>query len=98
MNKEQETIQNRLRTKIETLVSAHQQLLDENATLKEHSTGLKQQLQEKEEAYIELEQKYNQQQLAKAFVASSEEHAHDAKIRVNRIVREIDHCIALLNK
>jgi len=54
-------------------------------------------LKEKEQLLGEIEGKYNQQQLAKAVLASSGDN-HDAKIKVNRIVREIDQCIALLNR
>jgi hypothetical protein len=35
--------------------------------------------------------------LAKA-IALTDDTSHDAKIKVNRIVREIDKCIALLNR
>jgi len=45
----------------------------------------------------ELKLKYNNTELAKAITDSSGNN-HDAKIKVNRIVREIDKCIALLNK
>ncbi|MFP4555782.1 MAG: hypothetical protein ACLFNU_02820 [Bacteroidales bacterium] len=97
MKVEQKEIHVKLKEKVEELISAHQRLYEENKILVEQKASLENLLQKKEEAYIELERKYNQQQLAKAFVASNEE-AHDAKIRVNRIVREIDQCIALLNR
>lgn len=45
----------------------------------------------------DLEQKYNTLKLAK-MLSSDTEEGHDAKIKVNRIVREIDKCIALLNR
>jgi chromosome segregation ATPase len=45
----------------------------------------------------ELEQKNKKLQLADAFKASSED-THDAKLKIGRIVREIDKCMALLNK
>jgi hypothetical protein len=44
----------------------------------------------------ELKNKYDNTNLAKAFSESSGSN-HDAKIKVNRILREIDKCIALLN-
>ena len=97
MKVEQKEIHVKLKEKIEELISAHQRLHEENKILVEQKASLENLLQKKDEAFIELEKKYNQQQLAKAFVASNGE-AHDAKIRVNRIVREIDQCIALLNR
>ncbi len=97
MKVEQKEIHVKLKEKVEELISAHQRLHEENKILVEQKASLENLLQKKDEAFIELEKKYNQQQLAKAFVASNGE-AHDAKIRVNRIVREIDQCIALLNR
>ena len=35
--------------------------------------------------------------MAKTIAASSED-AHDAKIKINRLVREIDKCISLLDR
>jgi hypothetical protein len=45
----------------------------------------------------ELEEKNQQLTLAKSLLADGES-AQDARIKINRIVREIDKCIALLNK
>jgi len=45
----------------------------------------------------DTELKFDNLKLAKV-IASSDESTHDAKIKVNRIVREIDKCIALLNR
>jgi site-specific DNA-adenine methylase len=97
MTEEQKSIHVKLRSKIEELVSAYEKLKEENLKLATQKASLESVLYERELAFLELDKKYNQQQLAKAFVASSDD-AHDAKIKVNRIVREIDQCIALLNR
>jgi hypothetical protein len=97
MTQEQKSIHIRLKAKIEELVFAYEKLKEENLKLSSQKANLENVLQERELAYLELDRKYNQQQLAKAFAASSDD-SHDAKIKVNRIVREIDHCIALLNR
>ena len=44
-----------------------------------------------------MNNKYNKLKLAKRLLASSGD-SHDAKIKINRIVREIDKCVALLNR
>jgi hypothetical protein len=97
MNVEQHSIHSSLKIKIQELMSAYDKLKEENLKLGKQKANLEDILQEREIAYLELDKKYNQQQLVKAFAASSED-AHDAKIKVNRIVREIDQCIALLNR
>jgi phage shock protein A len=50
-----------------------------------------------EKKLTDTEEKYNNIKLAKTII-SVEDNAHDAKIKMNRIVREIDKCIALLNR
>lgn len=51
--------------------------------------------QEKEIDYIKT--KFNTLKIAKT-VLGTDNDVHETKLRVNRIVREIDKCIALLNK
>lgn len=97
MNQEQNLIHNKLKAKIEELISAYEKLKEENLKLSEQKATLETILNERELAYLDLDKKYNQQQLAKAFAASSED-THDAKMKINGIVREIDQCIALLNR
>lgn len=97
MNIEQNSIQTKLKAKVEELISAYEKLKEENLKLSEQKATLESILNERELAYLELDKKYNQQQLVKAFAASSED-AHDAKNKINGIVREIDQCIALLNR
>lgn len=97
MQVEQEYILKKFRTNIELLISAYEMLKKENESLLAKQENLENLLKEKEQLLGEIEGKYNQQQLAKAVLASSGDN-HDAKIKVNRIVREIDQCIALLNR
>ena len=97
MQVEQEYILKKFRTNIELLISAYETLKKENESLLAKQENLENLLKEKEQRLGEIEGKYNQQQLAKAVLASSGDN-HDAKIKVNMIVREIDQCIALLNR
>lgn len=62
----------------------------EKVVLDEKIAGL---CSEKEELTVQ----YNNLKLAKKLDVSFE-NTHDAKLKVNSIVREIDKCIALLNK
>jgi len=97
MNVQQESPNQRIKKKIDLLLSAYDKLKNENLKLIEQNQALENQLKHKGQNLDELEKRFNQAQLAKAVMASSDD-VHDAKEKVKRIVREIDQCIALLNK
>jgi hypothetical protein len=65
--------------------------------LNEEIKKLRKELEQKEQESKQLENKYESLKLAK-IIATSSTDSHDAKIKLNRIVREIDRCISLLNK
>ncbi len=90
-------IVNSLKNKIKKLLSLYNDLKTENANVKKQSEELKLKLKNKESEIEFLKNKYNKLKLAKSFLASSGD-GHDAKIKINRIVREIDKCISLLNR
>ncbi|MFO7658170.1 MAG: hypothetical protein R6W78_14010 [Bacteroidales bacterium] len=86
-----------LRNRIKKLISLY-----EETKIKNHSLELKnRELSEKnsilEKTLSETENKFNNIKLAKTILATGDS-THDAKIKVNKIVREIDNCIALLNR
>lgn len=73
-----------------SLKKNNQQVMNENLELK--------QLVEKLEVKIrKLETENSKIKLSGAVMASAD-NQQDAKVKVNRIVREIDNCIALLNR
>jgi len=92
-----EEIVSSLRDKIVTVISLLEKSRKENAGLRQENDYLRDDLKDKIEKTRELEDKIETLKIAKTVVASSED-SHDAKIKINRIVREIDKCIALLNK
>ncbi len=97
MNVQHESVNQQIKEKIELLLSAYDKLQVENLKLVEQNRELESNYKQKCESFNELEKRFNQVQLSKAFVATSTD-VHDAKDKVKRIVREIDQCIALLNK
>jgi hypothetical protein len=97
MSVQQNNISFRIKQKIQLLVSALDKEKHENEVLLDQNNELKKLLDEKEQAYVELKEHYDRLKFAKSLQASNQE-VHDAKIKVNRIVREIDRCIALLNR
>ncbi len=75
----------------------HRQAKDEAAGLLMENKSLKEALHREQEFITVLKEKNKQLQLAEAFKASSTD-TNDAKMKIGRIVREIDKCIALLNR
>ena len=97
MSVEQVEILEGIKDKIHSVKDRMREQLDEAIRLKQQNEDLQQVVQQKQSLIDELEQKNQQLTLVKSIMADSED-AHDAKIRINRIVREIDKCIALLNR
>ncbi len=97
MSVEQVEILEGIKDKIQSIKDRMQEQSDENNRLKMKNDDLQQVVQQKQSIIDELEQKNQQLSLVKSIMADSAD-AHDAKIRINRIVREIDKCIALLNR
>ncbi len=97
MSFQQNNISLLIKQKIHLIVSALDKVKQENEVLLTQNNELKRLLDEKEQTYVELKEHYDRLKFAKSLQASNQE-VHDAKIKVNRIVREIDKCIALLNR
>ena len=96
MDSNQDQLIIRLKEKIETIVSLLEKSEEERERFQKEKLQLSEQLKLKTTAFEELERRYENLKMAKAILGSGE-NSHDAKIKVNRIVREIDKCIALLN-
>ncbi|HEY4787290.1 MAG TPA: hypothetical protein VIH57_14625 [Bacteroidales bacterium] len=94
---ESEIIVNSLEVKINRLMSLHVELKKDNQRLLSENEELQNALRAKDNEFRDLHSKYENLKLAKHLVAGGED-SHEAKLKVNRIVREIDKCIALLNK
>jgi len=97
MSAEQAEILEVIREKIQSVKSRLREAREENEQLKRVNDDLQQSIRQKQSLIDELEHKNQQLTLVKSIMVDSED-AHDARIRINRIVREIDRCIALLNR
>lgn len=86
-----------LNRKLDELLISYNRLSEENRDLKNRNESLKRKIQEREEEMKELEKKYDRTKLKGAFLGDGE-NAVEAKRRINELMREIDRCIALLDR
>ena len=86
-----------LKDKVRKVISMYQQQKDKNEQLNKENQELINKLKSAEQKLNELENQYKKLKLAKTMMASSHD-VRDARLKVNRMVREIDKCIALLNR
>ncbi len=90
-------IVNNLQDKIMRLVERYERMRSDNEKLKMQNDQLTTQLEGSAREMADLKEKYNTLKFSKTIEASSGD-VHFAKIKINQIVREIDKCIALLNR
>lgn len=86
-----------LNRRIDELIINYNNLKTEYENLKTGNEVLKAALQERETEMKELEKKYDRVKLTGAILGDGE-NAIEAKRKLNELVREIDRCIALLNR
>ncbi len=86
-----------LKHKIEQVFELYQNEKLQNEQLIQKINKNKEVIELKNKEIAELKHQLNTNKLANAFVSSSEE-TKEAKQKINAIVREIDNCIALLNR
>jgi chromosome segregation ATPase len=86
-----------LNKKLDELLIRYAYLKDENQNLKKADEDLKNILQERENRIKELEIKYERIKLSGALLGDGG-NAGEAKRKITDLVREIDRCVALLNR
>ena len=87
-----------LRHKIKTIISLFEEQKTLNQELKDKNREMNERIIELENRLGKAEKDFENLKMAKVLSSLSSEDIHDTKIQVNRIVREIDRCIALLNR
>ena len=97
MESKNDEIINKLRNNIKLIISLYEEQREKNREFVTKNKELTHKITNLEDKIKDKELKYNNLKLAKS-IASADDSNHDAKIKVNRIVREIDKCIALLNR
>lgn len=86
-----------IKGKIHSVKVMLQEQKDLNQDLSSQNDVLRNEVQQKQSKINELEERMQKLALVKGILAESE-NSDDAKLRINKIVREIDKCIALLNR
>ncbi len=84
--------------KINRLLQQNNELNTANNQLKEENFMLKKLLKEKDEMLSENENQLQMLKLAKSVSASgNEQDKIELKKKINELIKEIDHCVGLLN-
>ncbi len=84
-----------LKKKAKQLVTNYQAVLEENKKLSEKVVKLDKEIDEKNQQIEELNNKVN---VLKISGSVGNESTKDVKLKINELVREIDSCIAQINK
>jgi len=86
-----------LNRKLDELLTRYNDLKAESRQVKGVNEELKAMLHEREDRIKELEIKYERVKLSGALLGEGE-NAGEAKKKLDQLVREIDKCVALLNR
>lgn len=83
--------------RLDKLIALHQTVKAERQLLMEEKAHLTEQINILSISNQDLTKKIEDLKFAKSLAGAGED-SHEAKIKINRLVREIDKCISLLNK
>lgn len=92
----EEKILKRFETRVRQLMLSYKELQNENASLRNTIGAQRFMLDEKENALSLLQKEYNTLKLARVIDVGSDD-LKDAKLRISKLVQEIDKCIAAVN-
>ncbi|WP_340115136.1 hypothetical protein [Maribellus mangrovi] len=86
-----------LKENTQHLFGLYHQLENENRMLQKDLEALQNKIESLEQERLELGKKNEQLKVANQLLSGTDEN-QDAKQKINSLIREIDKCIALLNK
>ena len=92
----EEKILKRFETRVRQLMLSYKELQNENASLRNTIGAQRVMLDEQENALSLLQKEYNTLKLARVIDVGSDD-LKDAKLRISKLVQEIDKCIAAVN-
>ena len=97
MTDEEKELLNTFEAKLRHLIYLHDELKRENADLKQALAHEEEERQRTQEAYKELERQYTDLKTATTISLNGSD-VKETKLRLSKLVREVDKCIALLNE
>lgn len=95
MTNEKEILLNEFKSKFKQLVAICDRLREENTMLRAKKAALEKQLDEQADQITVLNSKYDNLKTLNSLISG--DNTHDTKIKLNRIVREIDRCLSLID-
>ena len=90
-------IVNNIEVKLGKLIGKYQQIRQEKLVLQQENEDFVASLKLKETEILNLQEKVKLMNISKSVDASNQE-VKETRLKINEYVREIDKCIALLNK
>ena len=90
-------IVNNIEVKLGKLIAKYKQIREEKLILQQENESFVSVLKSKENEISELQEKIKLMNISKSVDASKQE-VKETRLKINEYVREIDKCIALLNK
>jgi chromosome segregation ATPase len=95
MTNEKENILNEFKGKFKQIVALCDRLREENTDLRAKKESLEKELDNKADEITVLNSKYENLKTLNSLISG--DNSHDTKIKLNRIVREIDRCLSLID-
>lgn len=95
MTNEKENILNEFKGKFKQIVALCDRLREENTDLRAKKESLEKELNNKADEITVLNSKYENLKTLNSLISGG--NSHDTKIKLNRIVREIDRCLSLID-
>ena len=95
MTNEKEILLNEFKSKFKQLVAVCDRLREENTLLRAKKESLEKELDERADELTVLNSKYENLKTLNSLISG--DNTHDTKIKLNRIVREIDRCLSLID-
>jgi len=97
MSESESQIFKQFKDKISRVIELYDKEKNKNDLLLKENQDLKERVKTAQQNLDDIQTKYDKLKIAKTIMASST-NMNDARLKVNRMVREIDRCIALLNR